>query len=67
MKKTLMLLATTSFIAFYSCQSTKTETAASEADSTSLETTVAPIEESMPADSTLSSDSTEIITTDSIQ
>ncbi|WOK09322.1 hypothetical protein RT717_11800 [Imperialibacter roseus] len=67
MKKTLMLLAMTSFIAICSCQSTKTETAEAAADSTTLETSTVVMEEISPADSTLASDSTEIVQTDSIQ
>lgn len=67
MKKTLMLLAMTSFIAISSCQSTKTETAEAAADSTALETSTVVMEEISAADSTLASDSTEIVQTDSIQ
>lgn len=65
MKKTLLLLATVSFIAFSACQSTKTEETAT-ADSTAVETS-APAEVKAPADSVVTSDSTKVVPADSIK
>jgi len=59
MKKTLLLLTTVSFIAFYACQSTKTEETAIT-DSTVVETS-APAEVTMPVDSVVTSDSTAVV------